>query len=115
MKKSILIFLTIFLVNSLAQKLPNTFSIEQNNLSKILADPTPSGNAVEYIEFMGTDIWVATTLGLSKSTDGGESWTNYKFGEEGISALAINKDTIWCATWHPLENSDDVVPVGNRD
>ncbi len=112
MKKSILIFLTIFLVNSLAQKLPNTFSIEQNNLSKILADPTPSGNAVEYIEFMGTDIWVATTLGLSKSTDGGESWTNYKFGEEGISALAINKDTIWCATWHPLENSDDVVPVG---
>ncbi|MFZ1289439.1 MAG: hypothetical protein WAR79_05085 [Melioribacteraceae bacterium] len=82
-------------------------------MNKILTDTTPSGNAVEYIEFMGTDVWIATTIGLGKSTDGGESWTNYKFGEEGISALAINNDTVWVATWHPLENSDDVVPVGS--
>lgn len=103
----------MFAVSLLAQKLPNKFTLDKLNMAKILADPTPSGNAVEYIDFMGNDIWVATTLGLGKSTDGGESWTNYKFGEEGISALAINNDTIWCATWHPLENSDDVVPVGS--
>ncbi|MBK7103876.1 MAG: hypothetical protein IPH62_01150 [Ignavibacteriae bacterium] len=113
MKKYFITISLIFAVSLYAQTLPNKFTLDKTSLSKILADPTPSGNAVEYIDFMGSDIWVATTIGLSKSIDGGASWTSYKFGEEGISALAINNDTIWCATWHPLENSDDVVPVGS--
>jgi hypothetical protein len=77
------------------------------------ADITPAGNAVEYIEFMDDDIWIATTIGVSKSVDGGESWTNYEFGEEGISALGINNDTVWVATWHPIESDGEVIPVGS--
>ncbi|MCB0743586.1 MAG: hypothetical protein KDC67_06760 [Ignavibacteriae bacterium] len=110
------IFLSILLglvsTNLFGQAIPNSIYLERNKLNKIAEDATPSGNAVEYIEFMGTDVWIATSIGLSKSTDAGETWTNYKFGDEGISALGINRDTVWVATWHPLENSDDVVPVG---
>lgn len=99
--------------NIFAQKIPNSIHLQDNRLNKIVEDPTPSGNAVEYIEFMGDDIWIATSIGVSKSEDDGETWTNYKFEEEGISALGIKDDTVWVATWHPLENTDDVVPVGS--
>lgn len=111
---SIFLFIVSFsAVNLFAQKIPKSIYLNESNLNKIVADPTPSGNAVEYIEFMGSYIWIATSIGLSKSEDNGETWTNYKFGEEGISALGIKNDTVWVATWHPLENSDDVVPVGS--
>ena len=96
-----------------AQLIPNSFDLENKGLRKISADPAPSGNGVEYIEFMGTDVWIATSTGLSKSTDGGENWTNYKFDEEGISALGINNDTVWVATWHPLEVDGEIIPVGS--
>lgn len=111
---SIFLFIVSFsVINLFAQKIPNSIYLEDNRLNKFFEDPTPSGNAVEYIEFMGDDIWIATSIGVSKSVDDGESWTNYKFDEEGISALGIKDDTVWVATWHPLENSDDVVPVGS--
>lgn len=111
--KLLITLILSFSSNSIfSQIIPNYFTLDKNELSKAL-DSTPSGNAVEYIEFMDDDVWIATSVGLSKSTDGGENWTNYKFGDEGISALGINKDTVWVATWHPLENSDDVVPVGS--
>jgi len=109
----ILILFALFAVQLFAQKIPNVFTLESKKLNKISLDSTPSGNAVEYIDFMEDDVWIATSVGLSKSSDAGETWTNYKFGDEGISALGINNDTVWVATWHPLENSDDVVPVGS--
>ena len=114
MYRLISVILISFIVSiSFGQKIPNSYSLEKKSLNKIQSDPNPSGNAVEYIEFMGNDVWIATSTGLSKSTDNGDTWTNYKFGEEGISALGINNDTVWVATWHVLENSDDVVPVGS--
>ena len=59
---------------------------------------------------MGTDVWIGTSVGLSKSTDEGETWENYKFGEEGISALGIKNDTVWVGTWH-LGDYHEVVKV----
>ncbi len=52
-------------------------------------------------------------LDLSKSTMVANTWTNYKFGEEGISALGIKNDTVWTATWHPIDADGQVVPVGS--
>jgi hypothetical protein len=106
--------LILFLCGKImAQLIPAEFSLEKNKLNKSAEDRAPIGNGVEYIEFMGEDIWIATSSGLSKSTDGGDNWTNYEFGEEGISALGINNDTVWIATWHPLEVDNDIVPVGS--
>lgn len=109
-------FITIFLLLNFlinAQKVPSTFSFDRNELRKVTADLSPSGNAVEYINFMDDDVWVGTSIGLSKSTDGGNTWENYEFGDEGISALGIKNDTVWVATWHPIESNGDIVPVGS--
>ena len=115
MNKTIKFLAILFLFSStiFSQKIPVDYKLNSGKLNKIISDPTPSGNSVEYIEFMGDDVWIATSVGLSKSTDGGDSWTNYKFGTEGISALAIKNDTVWTATWHPIDADGQVVPVGS--
>ena len=46
------------------QKIPSSFKLNQIVLNKIFSDPTPSGNSVEYIEFMGNDVWIATSVGF---------------------------------------------------
>ncbi|PID58696.1 MAG: hypothetical protein CR986_07480 [Ignavibacteriae bacterium] len=115
MKKYFKIILSLtFLANIYAQELPVSYKLgETQSLNKIAVDKTPVGNSVEYIEFMGDDVWIATSVGVSKTMDGGKTWSNYKFGNEGISALAIKNDTVWVATWHLLKDSDDNVPVGS--
>ena len=112
LKIGFLIFI-LLQVSLTAQKIPTSFDLKNDGLNKIAVDPNPSGNGVEYIEFMGNDIWIATSVGVSKSTDEGETWTNYEFGDEGVSALGIKNDTVWIATWHPLDVDGDVVPVGS--
>ena len=56
----------------------------------------------------GVTLWVGTAQGVNKSTDDGETWTNYTALNSGISgnfipALAIQQATggpvIWAASW----------------
>lgn len=110
---SILVLIIILVTQNFPQKLPTSIHLYNKVLKKVSADPNPSGNSVEYIEFMGDDVWIATSIGLSKSTDNGETWSNYKFGDEGISALGINNDTVWVATWHSIDSGGDDIPVGS--
>ncbi len=118
MNNSYKIFFGILFVSVtlLGQQIPNMISLNKSNLQKVNSDPTPSGNSVEHIDFMGSDVWIATSVGLSKSSDGGENWENYSFDNDGISALGINKDTIWVGTWHlgnyPNAADDDAVGSG---
>lgn len=110
------IYISLFIISfdiTFAQAIPSIYSIDKKDLNKVAADLAPSGNAVEYIDFMGDDVWIATSIGLSMTSDGGSSWTNYKFGDEGISALAIKNDTVWIATWHPIDVNGETVPVGS--
>ena len=98
-----------------AQKIPFSYSLGFNNLAKT-SDKSPNSNTIEYIEFDKDTIWLGTSNGLSKSTDSGNTWKNISFGEEGISALSINNDTVWCATWHAMNdpfNEGTVLPVGS--
>ncbi len=62
--QNILLYYFYFLQLFFAQKIPINYNIESNGLNKIISDPTPSGNSVEYIEFMGDDVWIATSVGL---------------------------------------------------
>jgi len=110
------IFFLIFLYSTAySQQLPDSFRLinENNRLGK-LSDKTPKSNTVEYIEIYKDTIWVGTGGGLSKSGDFGETWETFEFGDEGISALGINKDTVWVATWHPVEDAfGEILPVGS--
>ena len=112
MKKIFLIFSIIIQSVLSAQSFPNMFNLESGNLKKI-NDKNPSGNSVEYIDFLGDTVLIATSVGLSKTSDSGITWFNHNFGDEGISALSINKDTIWVATWHNKVINGEDTPVGS--
>ena len=112
MKKIFITFLIITQSILFAQKLTFSFKLNENSLKKN-NDLNPAGNSIEFIDFMGDTVWVATTIGVSKTGDNGTTWFNYEFGDEGISALAINNDTIWVATWHNKIIADNDTPVGS--
>ena len=113
MKKLFLVFLLIFFaVNIYSQKLPKSFSIE--NLEVI--DDLPASNSIEKILFVDDTLWLATSKGLSKSTDYGNSWINFyrhkDFGEDGISAIGYQNGVIWAATWKMEEIAGSNIPTG---
>ena len=99
-----------------SQGLPTNFRIGSQSLSKV-SDTTPTSNSIERILIQGNTIWLGTGSGVSKSTDNGESWTNYYgttvFGAESISAIGYNDGTIWAATWHIENKNGSDIPVGS--
>lgn len=78
---------------------------------------TPLSNSVTDIVVSGTTIWLGTGKGLSRSTDGGVTWTNYygqaAFGEEDVSAIAIHNNEVWVATAHDTTVDGSSLPVGS--
>ncbi len=115
MRKIIQVFLIMLICSPLfGQQIPVTFDLTTHSRLSKISDLTPKSNSIEYIQIYKDTIWVGTGGGLSKSTDYGESWQTFEFGDEGISALGINNDTVWVATWHPFETeTGDIIPVGS--
>src|SRR5208283_2740268 len=93
----------------------NSFRLESTKASPISV--TPLSNSVTDIVVSGTTIWLGTGKGLSRSTDGGLTWTNYygqaAFGEEDISAIAIHNTEVWAATAHDTTVDGSSLPVGS--
>ncbi len=94
------------------------FSGEKSALAKVAATD-PGSNGINTILSVGDTIWVATSRGLSKTTDGGTNWTNYygttAFGTESVSALAYDYAThsIWAAIAHSTDVSGESLPEGS--
>lgn len=117
MKRKILFLSLIFYTTALvAQQIPLSYKLDARTLSKI-SDATPASNTIERIYFHDNTIWLATSKGLSRSTDNGNTWTNYYktelFGEESVSAVAFKNDTVWAATWHSETLLGEDAPVGS--
>ena len=114
------IFVTIILISaySFAQPLPYNYSLEKSKANKISAT-TPLSNIIEQVlvDEKGI-IWLATSRGLSKSTDNGESWINYynteDFGSKGIASIKYNNGIIWAGLWHGIEDlGGETIGVGD--
>lgn len=115
MKKILLLFFILFSLRLFAQQIPSDYTIGSKALSKT-SDQTPASNTVERILIKDNLILLATSEGLSKSTDNGDSWTNSAFGTESVSSVGYYNGIIWTATWH-MENllgSDTPVGTGLR-
>ncbi len=111
------IILLLISVPAYSQSIPTDYSLGTKNLKKS-ADRTPSGNSADRILIQDKNtIWLGTGSGLSKSTDNGLTWTNFRdvkpFNKESISALGYYDNTIWVATWHMEYPFNDPVPVGS--
>ncbi|MFC2133334.1 hypothetical protein ACFLTH_01850 [Bacteroidota bacterium] len=117
MRKIIIIsLLAIFSTVILAQS-RDSYSLL--NISQMLndIDLLPSSNSIEEILVVGDTIWLASSRGLSKSGDDGESWTNYgeleEFDGEFTSTVEYNNGIIWTATLHVDEIDGTAIGVGS--
>ncbi len=116
MRKIFIIYLFVALaINLFAQQKPLRYVLEKKN-DNISNDVTQSSNTIEKILFQDNVVWLATSKGLSKSTDNGTSWTNYynvpEFGTESVSSIGYANGVIWAATWHFQFELGSNVPVG---
>src|SRR3989339_1688070 len=116
MRKILLTYLFVFLTyNLFAQQKRLEYNLEKKN-DNISNDVTQSSNTIEKILFQDNNIWLATSKGLSKSTDDGLSWTNYynipEFGTENVSTVGYGNGAIWAATWHYELELGSNIPVG---
>ncbi len=115
MKKLFAIYFILFVTTGLiAQQIPSDYNFSTKRLSKT-SDQTPVSNTIERILIKDNMIFLATSNGLSKSTDNGENWTNYGstvFGTESVSSVGYNDGIIWAATWHMENLLGSNTPVG---
>jgi len=116
MKKILLTYLLVILTfNLFAQQKPTEFNLEKKN-SNSPNGVTQYSNTIEKILVQDNNIWLATSKGLSKSSDNGLSWTNFynieEFGTENISSVGYGNGAIWASTWHYEDKLGSNVPVG---
>ena len=118
------LFLPLILLSSLFSaviaegQLLREGSFKLDRTTSIPSSTTPVSNGITDILVSGTTIWLGTGKGLSRSTDGGLTWTNYygqaAFGEEDVSAIAIHNSEVWVATAHDTTAADGSDhPVGS--
>ncbi|MEG8946061.1 WD40/YVTN/BNR-like repeat-containing protein [Rosettibacter firmus] len=109
----IVLFFGSLTINLFSQNLPKSFSFTSD--SETIND-FPASNSIERILFVEDTIWIATSKGLSKSTDYGNTWINFyrhkDFGEDGVSAIGYYNGTVWAATWKMDNIAGSSVPTG---
>jgi hypothetical protein len=88
-------------------QLDKTGSLSSSNL--------PS-NSISQIATTDSILWIGTSDGLAKSSDGGRSWISYqgnpKFVNDGIYALAVDGRRIWTSTGFTQKIKEGSVPTG---
>jgi ligand-binding sensor domain-containing protein len=112
LNKSILILLGIYVsgMSAFAQ-LPKTYRFHSLPSSSL-----PLTNSINEIIVQKDTVWFGTEKGLSLTSDGGITWTNFSgtaaFDNKGISAIAIKDNTIWVATGYTTKLGDEDVQTG---
>ena len=76
----------------------------------------PPSNSISQISTTDSIIWIGTSDGLAKSSEGGRSWISYqgnpKFANDGIYALAVDGRRIWISTGFTQKTKEGGVPTG---
>lgn len=111
-----IVMVSLSLTEAYAQLL-NQNSYRLESTKAVSTSNAPLSNSVTDIVISGNTVWLGTGKGLSRSTDGGQTWTNYfgrpEFGQEDISAVAIHNSEVWVATAHDTTSEGSDLPVGS--
>ncbi|MBN1301396.1 MAG: hypothetical protein JW995_09280 [Melioribacteraceae bacterium] len=109
--KIILMVLYLFsTVNISAQLLPENYKLDSISLAKSQSS-TPLSNSINdlLVDDNGI-IWLATSRGLSRSTDNGANWTNYynnqDFDDNSVVTLGQYEGVIWTASGYREDGID---------
>jgi ligand-binding sensor domain-containing protein len=99
---------------------PRTFYLNGNKkIAKTLEYAAPNSNSITDIAAMGDTVWLGTDEGISLTTDGGNSWTNFTvpppFNSGSASALGYDKynGVFWVAVAYDTNTSSGSVQVGS--
>jgi photosystem II stability/assembly factor-like uncharacterized protein len=93
---------------------PSAFGYDLDAPLAKSAERNPAANSVNAILVVGDAVWLGTSRGLSRTTDGGDTWRNYygtaAFGTSSVPALAYDsvRNVVWASTMY----TKDDVPVG---
>lgn len=105
-----LILITLFFALPVSAR-ADLFSYELGQSSPRLA-----GNSVVEIIWDGKNLWVATSSGLSRTSDGGITWENFHvtdgLNSEEISALAGKDSLLWIGASSAQLREGLLVPTG---
>ncbi len=106
-----MILLIALITNFMFSQLKLNYEMNSGNYSNL-----PAGNIVTNICINGDTVWIGSSKGLSRTTDGGKSWKNYyqtpEFGTAKISAIACKNGVIWVALARTVTIDNNQFPEG---
>ncbi len=111
MRWTILFLILILVLNFSFSQIKLNYKLDSNGFSDL-----PAGNVVTNISICGDTVWIGTSKGLSRTTDGGRTWKNYyntpEFGTSKISAIACKGETVWVALARTVKIENNEFPEG---
>ncbi|HOJ17301.1 MAG: hypothetical protein GX452_02115 [Ignavibacteriales bacterium] len=111
------VFLGLLQLSLLAQTSPLIFKLQNEEAGNYPVSENPASNSLNDILIKGDTIWLASSRGLSRSFDGGDSWTNYyqtdAFGTESVTSIGFYRGIIFASTAHSVEVTGQTLPEGS--
>ena len=95
-------------------RLLKSYTLESG--SGVIAGSIPS-NSVSHIAVNGPAIWIGTSKGLARSSDGGRTWERFRsvaeFANPGIYAVTTRGDTTWASTGYTKDVEGSSIQTGS--
>jgi photosystem II stability/assembly factor-like uncharacterized protein len=95
-------------------KLLRTFGLDQSTGT---ISPALPSNSVSHIAISRSYLWIGTSKGLARSSNGGRTWESFgnasEFKSLGIFAISLRGDTVWTATGYTKDVDGTNVQTGS--
>ncbi|MDP4191582.1 MAG: hypothetical protein Q8858_08475 [Bacteroidota bacterium] len=103
----LLLLIIIISIKVTAQPFASAFRLDKNELLKKNSDSSPQGNYIGSILTVGDTVFVVAGSGLSRTTDRGNSWTNFfnltSLDIESVQTVAYSNGVIWTSFVKSIE------------